>query len=292
MISSVHEFDRYADVRAALADPHLVPPPAESGPVGGMAWLRATVARFSSGDTHARRRALVEADLARLDPLVLRKAIALDPDDDARRASVRALADALAVPEPDAVVEAITIVAGAYFGDAHDTAADQAVAKLLTLMLPTDSGDDSALEAAANRIGLLVQACDATGNLIDHARRAAGGCPAGHDIETLLVETLRHDPPVRATRRMAIRDTRVAGVDIAEGELIILAVAAANRDPEVFTAPDTFELERSGPPSLTFGSPPRVCPGRDHAMAIAAGALSRDPDAPIADDRTSTGSPS
>lgn len=285
MTSSVHEFDRYTDVRAALADPHLVPPPAESGPVGSVAWLRATVARFSSGETHARRRALVEADLARLDPLALRKAVAVDSDDDARRASVRALADALGIPEPDSVVEAITIMAGPYFGDAHDTAADRAVAKLLTLMLPADCGDDSALEAAANRIGLLVQACDATGNLIDHARRAAGGRPAGHDIETLLVETLRHDPPVRAMRRVAVRDMRVAGVDIAEGELVILDVAAANRDPEVFTDPEAFDSERSGPPPLTFGSLPRVCPGRDHAVAIAAGALSRDPDAPITDDR-------
>ncbi|NBE85155.1 cytochrome P450 [Micromonospora sp. NEAU-HG-1] len=130
-----------------------------------------------------------------------------------------------------------------------------------TLMLPTDCGDESALEAAANRIGLLVQACDATGDLIDRARRAAEGRPGGHDIETLLVETLRHDPPVRATRRMAVRDTRVAGVDIAEGELVILDLATANRDPEVFTDPEAFDLERSGPPSpLTFGSPPTPMP--------------------------------
>lgn len=285
MTTSVHEFDRYADVRAALADPHLVPPPATSGPAGSMAWLRATVARFSSGETHARRRALVEKDLARLDPLALRQAVALDPDEDARRVSVRALADALGLPEPDAVVTAITLVARAYFGDAQDTAADQAVAKLLTLMLATDSENDLALEVTANRIGLLVQAYDATGSLIDHARRAAGGRPAGHDIETLLVETLRHDPPVRVMRRVAVRDTRVARVDIAEGDLVILDVAAANRDPEVFTDPEAFDPERSGPPPLTFGSPPRVCPGRDHAMAIAAGALSRDPDAPITDDR-------
>jgi cytochrome P450 len=285
MTSSVHEFDRYTDVRAALADPHLVPSPAESGPVGSVAWLRATVARFSSGEIHARRRALVEADLARLDPLALRQAVAVDPDDDARRASVRALAVALGIAESDAVMEAIIIVAGAYFGDAHDPAADQAVARLLTLMLPADRGDDSPLEAVANRIGLLVQACDATGNLIEHARRAAGGSPAGQDIETLLVETLRHDPPVRAMRRVAVRDTRVAGVDIAEGDLVILDIAAANRDPEVFTNVEAFDPERSGPPPLTFGSPPRVCPGRDHAVAIAAGALSRDPDAPITDER-------
>jgi hypothetical protein len=285
MTSSVHEFDRYTDVRAALADPHLVPSPAESGPVGGVAWLRATVARFSSGEIHARRRALVEADLARLDPLALRQAVAVDPDDDARRASVRALAVALGIAESDAVMEAIIIVAGAYFGDAHDPAADQAVARLLTLMLPANCGDDSPLEAVANRIGLLVQACDATGNLIEHARRAAGGSPAGQDIETLLVETLRHDPPVRAMRRVAVRDTRVAGVDIAEGDLVILDIAAANRDPEVFTNVEAFDPERSGPPPLTFGNPPRVCPGRDHAVAIAAGALSRDPYAPVTDER-------
>lgn len=85
----MHEFDRYADIAAALADPHLVPLPATSGPVGGIAWLRATVARFSSGQTHARRRALVEADLARLDPLALRKAVALDPGADVRQPAAR-----------------------------------------------------------------------------------------------------------------------------------------------------------------------------------------------------------
>jgi len=274
MTSSVHEFDRYADVLAALADLHLVPPPAESGPVGSMAWLRATVARFSSGETHARRRALAEADLARLDPLALSKAVAFDPDVDARQASVRVLAEALALPEPDAVVAAIAVVAGAYFSDTHDVAADGAVAKLLSLMLPTDYADDSELEVIANRIGLLVQAYEATGSLIDYARRAAAGQPAGQDIEALLTETLRHDPPVRVMRRVAARDTRVAGVDIDEGDLVILDIAAANRDPDVFTDPEAFDPERSGPAPLTFGGPPRACPGRDHALAIAAGALS------------------
>jgi hypothetical protein len=281
----VHEFDRYADVQSALADPHLVPPLAESGPPGTMAWLRATVARFSAGETHARRRALVEADLARLDTAALRNAAALGPDGEGRLLAVRVLAGALGLPQPEAVAEAITVVAGSYFGGGHDTAADEAVAWLLPLVLPAESGGDAAMEVAANRIGLLVQALNATGDLIEHARRAAAGRPVGHDIETLLVETLRHDPPVRAIRRVAARATRVAGVDIAEGDLVILDVAVANRDPEVFTDPEVFDLERAGPPSLTFGSPPRMCPGRDHALALAAGVLGRDSDAPITDDR-------
>jgi hypothetical protein len=62
-----------------LADPRFVPPPPEPpGPVGTMTWLRASVARFSSGPDHARRRALVEAELARMDPVALREQAKVD----------------------------------------------------------------------------------------------------------------------------------------------------------------------------------------------------------------------
>lgn len=277
MTSPVHEFDRYAAVVTALADPHLVPLPAESGPVGTMAWLRGNVARFSHGEPHTRRRALVKADLARVDPVALRDAVAADPDDDPRRATVRALADALGMPELDAVVAAVPVVAGAYFSDSPDAAADQAVATLMHV------APDARAEITANRIGLLVQAYDATGSLIEHARRAP--VSGSGDVEALIVETLRHDPPVRAMRRLAVRDTRVAGVDIAAGDLVVLNIAAANRDPDVFADPDAFEPDRSGPPSLTFGSAPRVCPGQAHAIAITAGELTHDTHIPTTDDR-------
>lgn len=56
-----------------------------------------------------------------------------------------------------------------------------------------------------------------------------------------------------------------------------LNIAAANRDPEVFADPGTFDPERSGPPALTFGAEPRICPGRNHALALAAGVLDRAP---------------
>jgi hypothetical protein len=49
-----------------------VPDPGPPGPYGTMAWLRATVSRFANGETHARRRALVEALLAGLPPAELR----------------------------------------------------------------------------------------------------------------------------------------------------------------------------------------------------------------------------
>ncbi|MCX5083883.1 MULTISPECIES: hypothetical protein [unclassified Streptomyces] len=42
-----------------------------------------------------------------------------------------------------------------------------------------------------------------------------------------LTETLRRDPPVRTLRRIAVCDTRIAGRDIAEGELVLLETAAS-----------------------------------------------------------------
>jgi len=253
MTHTTHEFDRYADIVAALADPALVPelPAADSGREGaGVAWLRATVARFSSGQEHRRRRALVEAELARLEPAALRRAAAAGPEGPAgpegevRVRVVRTLAEALGMPEPAAVAEAVTAVAGAYFGGA-DPAADDAVEWLVARLAPPSAGE-AALEAAANRIGLLVQACAATAALVEAA--------AGNDVPQ--ARLLREAPPVAATRRVAARATRVAGREIAEGDAVLLDLATANR---------------VHPVPLAFGAPPRVCPGRAHALALADG---------------------
>lgn len=152
MTHTTHEFDRYEDVRVALADPALVPqlPPADDGPAGAsVAWLRATVARFSSGEPHRRRRALVEAELAELAPTVLRRSVAAGSEEEVRVRVVRSLAETLGMPEPRAVAEAVTVVAGAYFGGT-DPAADAAVARLVAELGPAD---EAGLAAAATRTG-------------------------------------------------------------------------------------------------------------------------------------------
>jgi hypothetical protein len=74
-------------------------------------------------------------------------------------------------------------------------------------------------EATANRIGLLVQACDATKALVSNT--VSG----------------RTDPPVPNTRRVAPDGTLVE-IDLAE---------------------------------VPFGISPHACPGRAHALALAAG---------------------
>ena len=57
-------------------------------------------------------------------------------------------------------------------------------------------------------------------------------------------EMLRIDSPVQRTGRRALHDTEVQGVPVAAGELILLILGAANRDPKVFTDPHTFDIRR------------------------------------------------
>lgn len=124
---------------------------------------------------------------------------------------------------------------------ADPAAADGSVARL-TELLPGGPGEE-----VAARIGLLIQAYDATAGLIGNAV-AAGMQAAGPVTAAALVrQTLRRDPPVLVTRRVS-----------PAGEAIALDLAAAGDDPAGH---------------LEFGSGRRACPGAAHACALAEGAV-------------------
>ena len=57
-------------------------------------------------------------------------------------------------------------------------------------------------------------------------------------------EILRLDSPVQLTARVAVKDVEMAGMRIQQGELVIIYLAAANRDPSVFPDPHLFDIER------------------------------------------------
>jgi cytochrome P450 len=57
-------------------------------------------------------------------------------------------------------------------------------------------------------------------------------------------EILRLESPVQLTARTALNDTVIAGRPVSQGELVLVYVAAANRDPAVFAAPNLFDIER------------------------------------------------
>ncbi|MGY0072004.1 hypothetical protein ACWZEH_35810 (plasmid) [Streptomyces sp. QTS137] len=192
---------------AVLTDPGFDVPPVPDSPPGGVAWLRSSVARFSSGAAHRRRRVLAVAELASVDPDGLRLRAAERGD-----GPVEVLAEALGLPAD--VAADVAVVARSY--QPHTTIteeADRAVARLV------GACGGVADEATANRIGLLVQACDATKALVAHT--VAG----------------RADAPVPVTRRVA-----------PDGTLVDVSLA-----------------------EVPFGIGPHACPGREHALALAAG---------------------
>ncbi|MEU1233381.1 cytochrome P450 [Micromonospora aurantiaca (nom. illeg.)] len=280
---------RYADVVSVLTDPRCVVPPAEQAPEGGLAWLRASVSRFSPPDRHAARRAVGVAALDALDPRELRVAAErltgriLDhaatgdnggdrvdvTGDLARRVPLVVLAERLGLADPAAAVAEVTAVAAAYHPGAEPAAgrrADRAVAALLAMSPPAPA------EVTANRLGLLVQAADATAGLIVAAVRHGLAAPDGLGTDALLAEVLRLDPPVRVTRRVAADPLSLGGQPVRAGERLLLRFDAANRDPAAFPEPDRFRASRANA-ALTFGAGPRGCPGQRHALALAAGVV-------------------
>jgi cytochrome P450 len=89
-------------------------------------------------------------------------------------------------------------------------------------------------------------------------------CVAEPDVQPAAVqELLRWNPPVAAQPRFSRPDAAVemAGVQIPANSAVLFGVAAANRDPEVFDNPDTFDISRNAKSLMTFGPGLRTCPG-------------------------------
>jgi cytochrome P450 len=88
-------------------------------------------------------------------------------------------------------------------------------------------------------------------------------------VETVIEETLRYESPVQQLLRVVTRDVEVSGVKIAEGEMVAVFFAAANRDPQEFPDPDEFRLDRDLRNHVSFGMGIHYCLGAPLARAEA-----------------------
>lgn len=101
-------------------------------------------------------------------------------------------------------------------------------------------------------------------------------------------EALRYDSAVQFARnRYASAPLDVGGTRVAPHDTVLLSLAAANRDPEVFPDPERFDIRRPAAPHLAFSHGPHYCPGS--ALARAEGVIAletlfdRLPDLALAD---------
>ncbi len=81
-------------------------------------------------------------------------------------------------------------------------------------------------------------------------------------IDNFIEEGLRFEAPVGGLFRMAKEDTMVGETQLREGDHIWLIFAAANRDPDMFSQPDTFSVDRENARDhLAFGHGEHFCIG-------------------------------
>jgi cytochrome P450 len=65
--------------------------------------------------------------------------------------------------------------------------------------------------------------------------------------------------------RFALRDFELRGKQIRKGQMIMLSIGGANRDPAVFENPDVLDLDRPVRDLATFGNGPHYCLGANLA---------------------------
>jgi cytochrome P450 len=105
---------------------------------------------------------------------------------------------------------------------------------IATCVLLLVAGHETAVSLISNAILALLRHPDQLALV-----RADPGL-AGGAVE----ETLRYDAPVQLTSRVARGELAVGDVTAPDGAVILLLLAAAGRDPEVFADPDRFDVRR------------------------------------------------
>jgi cytochrome P450 PksS len=81
-------------------------------------------------------------------------------------------------------------------------------------------------------------------------------------IKPAVEELLRYTAPVEtSTERFAREDVELAGVKIAQGDVVLAAIASANRDESQFINPDTLDITREPNKHLAFGLGIHFCLG-------------------------------
>jgi cytochrome P450 len=81
-------------------------------------------------------------------------------------------------------------------------------------------------------------------------------------LDGAVEEMLRYDGPIEtATWRFTREPAVIGGTRIPAGEAVLVALAAADRDPGRFPSPDTFDIRRPAQGHLAFGHGAHYCLG-------------------------------
>lgn len=123
-----------------------------------------------------------------------------------------------------------------------------------TVRLLFSVGATTTSHAMGNLLGALLRRPDLLATASSEPQRCAG----------IVHELLRWEGPLATLPRLAPVDAVVAGESIPAGTMLLFGIAAANRDPRVWSDPDIFDPSRFDETQeeiVTFGFGQKFCPG-------------------------------
>lgn len=146
---------------------------------------------------------------------------------------------------------------------------------LISLLIKHEKQDNlSRREVIHAAISLLIAGHETTTHLIGNGMIALTQHPEqiavlNQDrslIPNAVEEMLRYDPSLYVAFRSNREDWRLDGKDIPANSFLVLALAAANRDPSIFENPNEFDVSRANASDhLSFAAGIHMCLG--HAVA-------------------------
>jgi cytochrome P450 len=162
----------------------------------------------------------------------------------------------------------------AYLGDlAEQRRRNPGGTDLLSAMVESEAAHKLApLELIHNAAFLLNAGHETTTNLIANGIQCLLDFPDQHEllrrasdpaaIAIAIEEFLRFEPPLHFTFRRLAADYEIDGTVLPSGAGVMLGLAAANRDPEVFSDPDRLDIRRANAGHhVSFATGPHVCLG-------------------------------
>jgi cytochrome P450 len=137
-------------------------------------------------------------------------------------------------------------------------------------------------EVVGFAILLLIAGNETTTNLLGNLLDRLAGAPGAFRrlegsralVETAVEEALRTDSPAQFVMRSARADTRLGEQDVRKGDMLIVYLAAANRDPSRWQQPADFDLARERDRHIAFGHGVHTCIGAPLARLEAQVAMS------------------
>ena len=125
---------------------------------------------------------------------------------------------------------------------------DELIATCILLLV---AGHETTVGLISNAILALLRHPDQLAQLVADPGLAPGA----------VEETLRYDAPVQMTGRVAKGPVAVGDLTASDGALVLLLLAAAGRDPEMYPDPDRFDIRRGASNHLAFAAGPHFCLG-------------------------------